>query len=66
MKLIDDNLNRKSPNFIFYLSLVQSLKLSILSSTSFQLDKTFLGVGSAAIEQSRGKANMAAAGDFVG
>ena len=40
--------------------LVQSLKSSILSSTSFQRDKTFWDVGSVAVEQSRHKANMAA------
>ena len=31
--------------------LVQSLKSSILSSTSFQMGKTFWGVASAAVEQ---------------
>ena len=40
------------------LVLVRSLKSSILSSTSIQMGKTFWGVGSAAVEQSRGKANM--------
>ena len=34
-------------------ALIRSLKSSILSSTSFQLDKTFWGVISAAIEPSR-------------
>ena len=43
--------------------LVLSLKSSILSSTSAPLDKTFLGVVSAAVEQSRGKAKMVALGD---
>ena len=43
--------------------LVQSLKSSILSSTSSQLDNTFLGVVSAAVEQSRSNANMVAQGD---
>ena len=43
--------------------LVRSLKSSILSSTSFQLGKTFWGVVSAAVEQSRHKANMVAQGD---
>ena len=38
--------------------LVRSLKSSILSSTSLQRDKTFWGVASAAVEQSRRKANM--------
>ena len=46
------------------LVLVQSLKSSILSSTSSQLDDTFWGVGSAAVVvQSRRKANMVAQGD---
>ena len=40
--------------------LVQSLKSSILSSTSFQMGKTFWGVASAAVEQSVRKANMVA------
>ena len=35
-----------------------SLKSSIVSSTSFQMDKTYWGVGSAAAEQSRRKASM--------
>ena len=35
----------------------------MLSLTSFQLDKTFWGVVSAAVEQSRRKANMVAQGD---
>ena len=43
--------------------LVRSLKSSILSSTSFQMGKTFWGVLSAAVEQSRCKANMVAQGD---
>ena len=43
--------------------LVRSLKSSILSSTSFQMDKTFWGVVSAAVEQSRRKVNMVAQGD---
>ena len=43
--------------------LVRSLKLSILSSTSFQMDKTVWGVVSTAVEQSRRKANMVAQGD---
>ena len=42
---------------------VRSLKSSILSSTSFQMGNTFWGVVSAAIEQSRRKANMVAQGD---
>ena len=41
-------------------ALVQSLKSSILSSTSFQIDKAFRGVGSAAIKQSRRKGSMVA------
>ena len=43
--------------------LVWSLKSSILSSTSLQMNKTFWGVVSAAVEQSRRKANMVAQGD---
>ena len=43
--------------------LVRSLKTSILSATSLQMDKTFWGVTSAAGEQSRCKANMVARGD---
>ena len=43
--------------------LVQSLKSSILSSTSFQIGKTFWGVVSAAVQQSRRQANMVAQGD---
>ena len=43
--------------------LVWSLKSSILSSTSLQRDKTFWGEVSAAVEQSRRKANMVAQGD---
>ena len=35
----------------------------ILSSNSLQMDETFWGVGSAAVEQSRCKANMVAQGD---
>ena len=45
--------------------LIQSLKSSILSLTSFQLDKTFQGVGSAAVEQLRCKANMVAQGEVI-
>ena len=37
---------------------VQSLQSSILNLTSFQMDNTFWGVVSAAVEQSRCKANM--------
>ena len=40
--------------------LVQSLKSSILHSTSFQFGESFWGVGSAAVEQSRRKAYMVA------
>ena len=40
--------------------LLRILKSGILSSTSFQLDKTFWGVGRAAGEQSRRKTNMVA------
>ena len=43
--------------------LVQSLKSSILSLTSFQMDETFWGVVSAAVEQSRCKVNIVARGD---
>ena len=43
--------------------LVRSLKSSILSSTSFQMGKTFWEVENAAVEQSRRKANMVAQGD---
>ena len=43
--------------------LIRSLKSSILSSTSFQMDKTFWGVVSAVVEQSRRKPNMVAQGD---
>ena len=43
--------------------LVRSLKSSILSSTSFQMGKTFWEVVSAAVEQSRRKANIVAQGD---
>ena len=43
--------------------LVWSLKSSISSSTSFQMDKTVWGVVSAAVEQSRRKASMVAQGD---
>ena len=39
---------------------VQSLKSSILCSTSFQSGKTFWGVASAAVEQSRRKAYVVA------
>ena len=38
--------------------LIWSLKSSMLSSTSFQMGTTFLGVRSAAVEQSRRKANI--------
>ena len=41
-------------------ALIRSLKSSILSSTSFQMDKSFWGVGIAAVEQSSRKANMIA------
>ena len=41
---------------------VQSLKSSILTSTTFQMGKSFLGVVSAAVKQSRRKANMVAQG----
>ena len=44
-------------------ALVRTLKSSILSSTSFQMGKTFWGVVSAAVEQSRRKADMVAQGD---
>ena len=40
--------------------LERSLKSSILSSTSFQMGKTFRGGVSVAVEQSRSKANMVA------
>ena len=43
--------------------LARSLKLSILSSTRFQLDKIVWGVGRADIEQSRRKPIMVAQGD---
>ena len=43
--------------------LVRSLKSSILSSTSFQMGKTFWGVASAAVEQSMRKANIIAQGN---
>ena len=43
--------------------LVWSLKSSILSSTIFQMGKTFWCVMSAAVEQSRCKANVVARGD---
>ena len=43
--------------------LAQSLQSSILILTSFQMSKTFWGLVSAAIEQSRRKANMVAQGD---
>ena len=43
--------------------LIQSLKSSILGSTNFQMDKTFWGVVSTAVEQSRCKAYMVAQGD---
>ena len=41
-------------------ALVQSLKLSVLSSTSFQMSKTFQGVMSAAVEESWRRASMIA------
>ena len=44
-------------------ALVRSLKSRIMSSTSFQMGKTFWGVASAAVEQSRRKVNMFAQGD---
>ena len=43
--------------------LVRSPKSSTLSSTRLQMGKTFWGVVSAAVEQSRAKANMVAQGD---
>ena len=43
--------------------LVRSLKSSILSSSSSQLNETFWGVVSAAVEQSRRHANTVAQGD---
>ena len=43
--------------------LARSLKSSILSSTSFQMGKTFWGVVSAAVEQCMRNANMVAQGD---
>ena len=43
--------------------LVRSLKSSILSSSSSQLDNTFWGLASASLEQSRREANMVAQGD---
>ena len=43
--------------------LVRSLKSSILSSTSLQMDKTFWGMVSAAVEQSRRRTNMVARGN---
>ena len=43
--------------------LARSLKSSILSSTSFYLDNIFWRVESAAVGQSRRKANMVAQGD---
>ena len=42
---------------------VRSLKSSILSSTTIQMDDTFRGVVSAAVEQSRREANMVTRGD---
>ena len=45
--------------------LVRSLKSSNWSLASFQLDDTFWGVASAAVEQSRRKANMVAQGDGI-
>ena len=38
------------------------MKLGILSSTSFQLENNLLGVGSAAVEQSRRKTNIGGEG----
>ena len=43
--------------------LVRSMKTIVLSSTSFQMDKTFWGVVRAAVGQSRLKANMVAQRD---
>ena len=43
--------------------LIHSLKSSILSSTSYQMDKTIHKTRSAAVEKSRRKANMVAQGD---
>ena len=43
--------------------LVRSLMSSIMSSTSFQMGKTFRRVVSAAVKHSRRKANMVAQGD---
>ena len=43
--------------------LIQSLKSSILRSASLQKESIFWGVVSAAVEQSRCKANMVAQGD---
>ena len=40
--------------------LMKSLKSSILSSTSFQLDNIFWGVGRATVEQLRCKASVVA------
>ena len=45
-------------------AIVRTLKSSIWSSTSFQLDKTFWGVGSAAVDQSRRIANRVVQGDW--
>ena len=42
--------------------IVRSLKSRLLSSTSFQMGKTFCGVATTAVEQSRRKANMVARG----
>ena len=50
-------------NFMAIPALVQLLKPSRLSSISFQMDKTFWGVVSAAVEQSRLKASMVAQAD---
>ena len=44
-------------------NIVRSLKSSILSTTSFQMGETFWGVASAAVEQSRRKANVVAQGN---
>ena len=43
--------------------LVRSLKSNIVSSTSFQMGKAFWGVLSAAVEQSKRRANMVAQGN---
>ena len=43
-------------------ALVRSLKSSTLSSTSYQMNETFWGAVSAAVEKSRRKANMVTPG----